>query len=123
MLKIFWELRLTLKTIKISVFFVMEWEDSKIIDFVKREDCIEKCPKLVAKFYQTLFAEVINDWNGIISYEENQIQRIESKITWLCIKSMSRNEKYFFMLKHKYLFRRVFILNSRGSHTTELDKR
>jgi len=53
----------------------MEWEDSKIIDFVKREDCIEKCPKLVAKFYQTLFAEVINDWNGIISYEENQIQR------------------------------------------------
>ena len=29
------------------VFFIVEWEDSKIIDYVKREECIEKCPQLV----------------------------------------------------------------------------
>ena len=36
-----------LMIILFSVFFIVEWENSKIIDYVKREECIEKCPQLV----------------------------------------------------------------------------
>ena len=49
---------------------MVEWVDSKIIDFVKREECIEKCPKVVCLFYQNLFAEVIDDWNGVYQFED-----------------------------------------------------
>jgi len=54
-----------------QVFFVMEWEDSKIIDYVKREDCIDKCPLLVCNYYQEKFKEVINDWNGVYAVSES----------------------------------------------------
>ena len=37
------------------VFFIVEWEDSKIIDYVKREECIEKCPQLVGFGYLSRF--------------------------------------------------------------------
>lgn len=48
----------------------MEWDDSMIIDFVKREDCIRECPKVVCAFYQRLFEEVIDDWNGVFQFDE-----------------------------------------------------
>jgi len=48
-----------------QVFFIVEWEDSKVIDYVKREECIEKCIQLVCDFYTAQFKEVINDWDGV----------------------------------------------------------
>ena len=36
----------TLISIFYSVYFAIEWKDSKIIDFVKSEDCRKNCPKV-----------------------------------------------------------------------------
>ena len=35
-----------------SVYFVVEWKNSKIIDFVKREECKKKCPKVKKNFLE-----------------------------------------------------------------------
>jgi len=53
-----------------QVFFVVEWVGSKIIDFVKREECVAKCPKVVCAFYQRLFEDVIEDWKGVYLFDD-----------------------------------------------------
>jgi len=58
-----------------QVFFIVEWEDSKIIDYVKREECIEKCPQLVCKYYQAQFKELIDDWDGVFLIDQEEIKK------------------------------------------------
>lgn len=52
-----------------QVYFVVEWKNSKIIDFVKREECKIKCPKLVCEFYEELMMEMIHEWDGIFDLD------------------------------------------------------
>jgi len=58
-----------------QVFFIVEWENSKIIDYVKREECIEKCPQLVCKYYQAQFKELIDDWDGVFLIDQEEIKK------------------------------------------------
>jgi len=58
-----------------QVFFIVEWENSKIIDYVKREECIEKCPQLVCKYYQAQFKELIDDWDGVFLIDQEEVKK------------------------------------------------
>jgi hypothetical protein len=58
----------------------MEWEESKVIDFVKREDCIRECGPIVCRFYQTLFQEVIDDWDGVFQFEKEIVKERKPSI-------------------------------------------
>ncbi|CAG5097242.1 Oidioi.mRNA.OKI2018_I69.XSR.g14993.t1.cds [Oikopleura dioica] len=52
-----------------QIYFAIEWKDSKIIDFVKSEDCRKNCPKLVCEFYEELMVEMIHEWDGIFDID------------------------------------------------------
>lgn len=78
-----------------QIYFVVEWKNSKIIDFVKREECNKKCPKLVCEFYEEMMNEMLHEWDGIYDLDsEDEIDKLDQMLTSASISNSLEQEVY-----------------------------
>lgn len=78
-----------------QIYFVVEWKNSKIIDFVKREECNKKCPTLVCEFYEELMNEMLHEWDGIYDLDsEDEIDKLDQMLTSASISNSLEQEVY-----------------------------
>jgi len=76
-----------------QVYFVVEWKNSKIIDFVKREECKKKCPKLVCEFYEELMDEMLHEWDGIYDLDsEEEIDNLDNLLAGASLSTSAEKE-------------------------------